>query len=117
MKQFHLQDGDKDDRMAKGKTVETVGLIRCASSIQLKLGVNESGRRLHWVFLAVLLVALAVSGNSCATHTKPSKEAVVESPWEKSVVTLEVARKQYDYYQPWSKPMKRLQKVGTVIGE
>src|SRR5204862_5092291 len=39
------------------------------------------------------------------------------SSWEHSVVTIEVARKQYDYYQPWSKQMRRMQKVGTVVGE
>src|SRR5436190_4013771 len=39
------------------------------------------------------------------------------SSWEHSIVTIEVARKQYDYYQPWSRQMRRLQKVGTVVGE
>jgi hypothetical protein len=39
------------------------------------------------------------------------------SAWERSIVTVEVSRKQYDYYQPWSKRTKRLQKVGTVVGE
>jgi len=38
------------------------------------------------------------------------------SIWSHSVVTVEVARKQYDYYQPWSKPMRQVQKVGTVLG-
>ena len=39
------------------------------------------------------------------------------SAWEHSIVTLEVARKQYDYYQPWSKGTRRLQKAGLVTGE
>jgi hypothetical protein len=39
------------------------------------------------------------------------------SVWERSIVTIEVARKQYDYAQPWSKRTKRLEKVGTVVGE
>ena len=47
-----------------------------------------------------------------ATHGGQKNEA---GPWERSVVTLEVARKQYEYYQPWSKPMRQVQKVGTVL--
>src|SRR5438552_384169 len=37
------------------------------------------------------------------------------SSWSPSIVTLEVARKQYDYYQPWSKPTRQVQKFGTVL--
>ena len=39
------------------------------------------------------------------------------SPWESSVVTVEVARKQYDYYQPWTRKDIRVQKPGLVVGE
>ena len=39
------------------------------------------------------------------------------SAWEASVVTVEVARKQYDYYQPWTKKTARAQKPALVIGE
>jgi PDZ domain len=38
-------------------------------------------------------------------------------PWERSIVTLEVTRKQYDYQQPWSKRLKHSQKTGLVVGE
>jgi len=37
--------------------------------------------------------------------------------WTKSIVTIEVNRKQYDYYQPWTKRTRRVQKVGTVVGD
>jgi hypothetical protein len=37
--------------------------------------------------------------------------------WERSIVTIEVSRKQYDYYQPWSKRTRRFQKIGTFIGD
>ena len=37
--------------------------------------------------------------------------------WSQSVLTIEVSRKQYDYYQPWTKRTHRLQKVGTVIAD
>ena len=36
--------------------------------------------------------------------------------WGRSVVLLEVNRKQYDYQQPWSKRSGSLQKTGVVIG-
>lgn len=39
------------------------------------------------------------------------------SVWEHSIVTLEVARKQYDYYQPWSRHTRRLLKTGVVVGD
>ncbi len=39
------------------------------------------------------------------------------SAWEHSIVTVEVARKHYDYYQPWSKGTRGLQKAGLVAGE
>jgi len=38
------------------------------------------------------------------------------SAWEHSIVTLEVARKQYDYYQPWGQGTRRVQKSGLVVG-
>ena len=39
------------------------------------------------------------------------------SAWERSIVTIEIAKKQYDYYQPWSRRTSRLQKQGLVIGD
>ncbi len=35
--------------------------------------------------------------------------------WERSIVSLEVTRKQYDYLQPWSRRVEQMQKVGTII--
>ncbi|HVV01007.1 MAG TPA: hypothetical protein VHH88_06565, partial [Verrucomicrobiae bacterium] len=36
--------------------------------------------------------------------------------WDESIVTIEVARKQYDYYQPWSRRTHRTQKTGVILG-
>jgi S1-C subfamily serine protease len=36
--------------------------------------------------------------------------------WEQSVVTLEVTRKEYDYFQPWSRRSQSAVKVGVVTG-
>jgi hypothetical protein len=37
--------------------------------------------------------------------------------WEKSIVRIEVARKAYDYYQPWNRRNDRAAKTGIVIGD
>lgn len=57
----------------------------------------------------VLLTAIAVS-----THAQERRRAPA-SPWERSIVTLEVSRKQYDYYQPWTRKTSRAQKTGMVL--
>src|SRR5438874_8094750 len=66
-------------------------------------------RRLLFLLSAILLV-------TPSAPAAPSKKSA-ESSWEHSIVTIEVARKQYDYYQPWSKQMRKLQKVGTVVND
>src|ERR1041385_2856299 len=61
----------------------------------------------------VLLIALIALAFSITAYAQEEKLA----GWERSVVTIEVSRKQYDYYQPWSKRTRRFQKIGTVIGD
>jgi hypothetical protein len=61
-----------------------------------------------WIF-AFVLVCLCAQGQP-AKHGAPS-------PWERSVVTVEVTHKQYDYYQPWTRKTRKLVKTGTVVGE
>jgi len=36
--------------------------------------------------------------------------------WERSLVTVEINRKQYDYFQPWTKRVQTVSKAGLVIG-
>jgi hypothetical protein len=67
----------------------------------------------NWSLLLAALILLSLPRPSAAQEPK----RIQASAWEHSIVTLEVARKQYDYYQPWSKRTRRLQKAGTVIGE
>jgi len=61
------------------------------------------------------LTLLALTG-ALATRaaTTPSNAT---SAWEKSVVKIEVARKAYDYYQPWNRRNERSAKIGLVVGE
>ncbi len=39
------------------------------------------------------------------------------SPWERSVVTIDATRKQYDYLQPWTKRLKTSQKSGLILDQ
>jgi hypothetical protein len=63
--------------------------------------------------LSVLVLLLLIAPDLPAA----SSEKRAAATWEHSIVTIEVARKQYDYYQPWSRQMRRLQKVGTVLAD
>src|SRR6058998_2248097 len=36
--------------------------------------------------------------------------------WERSLVSVEINRKQYDYFQPWSKRVQTVTKAGLLIG-
>ena len=38
------------------------------------------------------------------------------SDWERAIVSVETNRKQYDYFQPWTKRVQTLTKAGLVIG-
>ena len=60
--------------------------------------------------LFLLIIALTLGPVAEAARSAPA------SPWERSVVTLEITRKQYDYMQPWSKRMETVQKTGIVVG-
>ena len=46
-----------------------------------------------------------------------SPPIIAPSAWEKSVLRIEVARKAYDYYQPWNRRNDRAMKTGIVVGE
>ncbi len=60
----------------------------------------------------VLLTLVLAAGTQGHAQAKDDRRA-----WEHSIVTLEVARKHYDYYQPWSKGVRRVTKSGLVVGE
>jgi hypothetical protein len=66
------------------------------------------------VWLILLLLGFAAAPIAGWARGERKDEG---SPWERSIVTLEVARRQYDYYQPWSQGTRRLQKAGLVAGE
>jgi hypothetical protein len=56
------------------------------------------------------LLSLVIAGSAVAAEGTAAK-----STWDNSLVLLDVTRKQYDYFQPWSKRMKTGQKMGVVL--
>jgi hypothetical protein len=64
---------------------------------------------LHRLLLPAVLLAFvpnAPAGEGNAART---------ADWDHSVVTLEVARNQFDYHQPWVRKPRRLKKTGLVV--
>ncbi|HAB15894.1 MAG TPA: hypothetical protein PLX89_04220 [Verrucomicrobiota bacterium] len=46
-----------------------------------------------------------------------SVQAAETNGWDKSLVTIEVTFKDYDYFQPWNKPTRSIRKHGLVVGD
>ncbi len=65
-----------------------------------------------WVIL--LAWALSVFAVPCLVSAE-EKRPNISSDWEQSLVTLEIARKQYDYFEPWTRRTRRLAKSGIVV--
>lgn len=66
-------------------------------------------RRLIFLTLILLVAATAAPAQE--------RKGAQHSPWEHSVITIEVSRKQYDYYQPWTRKTSRVLKTGLCVGE
>src|SRR6266496_3579041 len=60
--------------------------------------------------LAALWLASAVPGAGSEMARRPAGD------WERSLVSVEINRKQYDYFQPWTKRVQTAVKSGLVIG-
>jgi hypothetical protein len=63
------------------------------------------------------LVALGLVFACGAPAEAAASRKNAASRWEQSVVTIEIARNQYDMTQPWSRRTRRVKKSGIVIGE
>jgi hypothetical protein len=64
--------------------------------------------------ISLLLIALvSIFSAVLPIHAQEAKKSAF-SAWERSIVTIEIARRDYDYYQPWVKRTSRLQKTGLV---
>src|SRR3974390_2854849 len=64
----------------------------------------------------LLACTLFVQAVFCSAAAEPPAQNVTTA-WEHSIVTIEVARKKYDYYQPWTRRTSQIQKTGLVLGE
>jgi hypothetical protein len=62
--------------------------------------------RLRPILWFVVLAFLGQSAGAAGPHT-----------WEPSLVTLEVTFKDYDYFQPWTKPTRTIRKQALVVGD
>lgn len=60
-------------------------------------------------FVLVALLVLALGGS-------PSRAADLAA-WSASLVTVEVTFKDYDLFQPWTRPTRSIRKHGLVVGE
>src|SRR6266481_9782180 len=76
---------------------------------------NSDCPRITSVFRAMLIASVVGLAMLFSVPARAQEEKL--TGWERSIVTIEVSRKQYDYYQPWSKRTRRFQKIGTVIGD
>src|SRR5688572_14938460 len=63
-------------------------------------------------FLSALWLTCAI-----ASAADDVKRADSSAGWVRSLVEIDVTRKQYDYFQPWSKRMRSGHKTGVVIGD
>src|SRR5262245_32175203 len=63
------------------------------------------------------LLFLAVTLPCVLGRAADENKSVDTAAWDRSLVQIDVTRKQYDYFQPWSKRMKNGQKTGVVISD
>ena len=67
---------------------------------------------MKWISL-LQTVILLTQGIAQATAQAPERGE--RTSFQSSIVVLEVARKQFDYLQPWTRRIKTTQKVGLVV--
>lgn len=65
----------------------------------------------------VVGVGVGVNAVAAAEVTPAAGTTLVRSPFETSVVTVEVTFKEYDLMQPWNKPTRSVRKHALVVGE
>ena len=63
----------------------------------------------QWLTISILLLS-SLAGLPAAEGNNSRNAG-----WDRSVVTLEVARNQFDYSQPWIRKPRRLKKTGLVV--
>jgi hypothetical protein len=63
----------------------------------------------HWLLVSGLLLS------SEARLPAAEGNGMRNGEWDRSLVTLEVARNQFDYSQPWIRKPRRLKKTGLVV--
>jgi hypothetical protein len=64
-------------------------------------------------FVAITFVLVAALGLPAFAQDRTSDRS---PDWKASLVTLDIKRKRYDYFQPWTRPLENAQKLGVVAG-
>src|SRR5436190_3238279 len=64
-------------------------------------------------FIECLVLGLALAPATGFAGEMAGKAA---GDWERAIVSVEINRKQYDYFQPWTKRVQTVVKTGIVIG-
>jgi hypothetical protein len=60
------------------------------------------------------MILILILGVATLVPARAAQDAP-EDLWERAVVTVEVTRKQYEYFQPWSKKVDQVQKMGVIL--
>jgi hypothetical protein len=81
-------------------------------SVNNSIPTRWRNRTLHLLLVWVLVF----EAGFLATAAEPPVQKAPAS-WESSIVTIEVARKRYDYYQPWTRRTSQMQKSGLVLAD
>src|SRR3974390_2634792 len=76
---------------------------------------NERATFSQWAGIACMLLILLRGWGTPARAAEFKRNA--PSAWERSIVTLAVAAKKYDHYQPWSRPTRQVDKLGVVLSD
>src|SRR5439155_8802121 len=65
-------------------------------------------RFFYWLALFLCLEPLSAFGRELGKKTA--------GDWDRSLVSVEINRKQYDYFQPWTRRVQTVVKTGLVLG-
>src|SRR5215470_4412973 len=71
----------------------------------------------YFAYFAVSAAFLFAGVLASSGAEPPPLDKAKAAIWERSIVTVEVARKQYDFTQPWTRRTKRIQKTAIVVAD
>src|SRR6266542_5199734 len=107
-----------------GPSAEVGRVTPCApsfaqqESVLAGIGAQRTARpTFRFMQRSAVLNALCILVFLSLTFIVHGQERNDRSPWEQTVVTLDITRRNYDFQQPWITRMRNIQKNGIVIGD